>query len=183
VSAARAVALTVVALLSSGCLVLSLQPVYDDRSIAWDEALLGEWRDEEDNVEVTVERGEWRSYRIRYKRPADEGEFTAHLTAVDDTYYLDLMPLRGQDHGPVLIPGHLVLRLMRDDEGWQVEAIDYDRARARLMQGSKNGLAAALDQRQNVVRTGGTSELRRWLRTATEDDFSAPALFVRAQSP
>jgi hypothetical protein len=178
-----AAAVLVSAVLSCGCLVLSLHPIYDDRSIAWDESLLGEWRADEDNIDVTVERGEWRSFRIRYKRPADEGEFTAHLSAIGETYYLDLMTLRGQDHGPVLIPGHMLLRLTREDEGWQVSGLDYDRARARATIAAKGGPSSALDQRQYVVLTGPTSELRRWLGQAGDEEFSAPALFKRVSRP
>jgi hypothetical protein len=170
-----------VALLSSGCLVLSLQPAYDDHSIAWDEALLGEWRNAEDNVQVRVERGEWRSYRVHYTHPVEEAEFSAHLTAIGDAWFLDLMPLRGKDYGAVLIPGHIILRLARDGERWQVSALDYDRLRATVKAGGRVSPTTAFDQRQNVVLTGTTASIRQWLRTATEEDFSAPAMFERAR--
>ncbi|MBI2222381.1 MAG: hypothetical protein HYU53_14385 [Acidobacteria bacterium] len=165
--------------LSAGCLVLSLHPAYDDQTIAFDEALLGEWRATEDNVQVIVERGEWRSYRIQYKHPVAESVFTAHLTAVENTYYLDLMPLRGVEHGTGLIPTHIILRLTRDGERWHVAAIDYDRARALPGRTARGRVAAALDERHNVVLTGATPAIRSWLRAREERDFSAPATFER----
>lgn len=165
-------------LVSAGCIVLSLQPAYDHEAIAWDAALLGEWQDQEDNVKVTVERGEWRSYRLRYQHPVEDSEFTGHLTIVDGVYFLDLMPLRGLDSGAVLIPGHLVLKLERDGPRWTVSALDYDRARSRLAE-AHGDLRAALDERQNVVLTGSTRALRQWLRTRGEKDFTGPATFER----
>jgi hypothetical protein len=169
----------VAAALSQGCLVVSLQPAYDSLSLAWDDGLVGRWKSVEDNVEVTVEPGEWRSYRIHYKHPVEESDFTGHLTALGDTYYLDLMPLRGHEYGAALVPAHIILRLARDGERWRVSAIDYDRARAALARG-RAGVASAMDERHNVVLTAATPALRRWLRTSTEQDFSAPATFERA---
>lgn len=173
-------ALLAAAVLSSGCLVLSLHPAYDDGSVAWEEGLLGTWRNAEDNVEVAIERGEWRSYRVHYKHPVEEAHYTAHLTAIGDSWFLDLMPLRGEDHGAVLIPAHLIVRVRRIGERWQVAAIDYDRARAAIREGRRQAPPSVLDQRHNVVLTADTEALRRWLRGASDDDFSAPATFERA---
>lgn len=181
--AVAAVAVLACALVSSGCLVLSLQPAYSDESIAWDGALLGRWKDAEDNVEVTIERGEWRSYRVHYTHPVDELDFTGHLTFVGNSLYFDLMPLRGQDFGPVLIPGHLIVRLQRDGGAWLVSGLDYDRARAALKKGGLPGAASAMDQRQNVVLTGSTAELRDWLRGRPAADFTEPARFEKVVVP
>jgi len=166
-------------LASSACLVLSLQPAYDQESIAWDEGLLGQWRDAEDNVEVTIDRGEWRSYRVHYKHPVEEADFTGHLTAIGDAHFLDLMPSRGLDYGAVLIPAHLVLKIDRDGERWHASALDYDLLRATRRTGRVPPQGATFDQRQNVVLTGSTTALRNWLRTRAEKDFSAPATFER----
>ena len=38
-----------------GCLVLSLQPAYDDDSLAWDPALVGTWRDADDNASLKID--------------------------------------------------------------------------------------------------------------------------------
>lgn len=174
----RAAAALAAAALSSGCLVISLQPVYDDQAVAFDEALLGRWRSAEDNVEVTVERGEWRSYHVHYKHPVEEADFTARLTAIGDRYYLDLMPVRGLDYGVVLIPAHLVVKLARAGDKWTVSALDYDRLRAQLKGGRHAGVAT-FDQRQNLVLTGSTAELRKWFRDREDEDFTAPATFER----
>lgn len=172
-------ALVAAAVLSQGCVVVSLQPSYDDQSIAWDDGLVGRWSDAEDKVEVTIERGEWRSYRVHYKHPVEEADFTGRLTVIGDTHFLDLMPAKGLDYGAVLIPAHLVLRVSRDGDRWQVSSLDYDGLRAALKNGRLSGRTATVDQRQYVVLTGSTEALRNWLRTRTEKDFDAPATFER----
>jgi hypothetical protein len=174
----RWLGLLLAAAMLQGCVVVSLQPVYDDDTLAWEDGLLGRWRDAEDNVEVTVERGEWRSYKVHYKHPVEEADFTARLTAIGDAYFLDLMPVRGLDYGAVLIPAHLVVRVARDGDKWRVSGLDYDRLREQVKAGRQPAFATT-DQRQNVVLTGSTAALRAWLRARDEKDFTAPATFER----
>ena len=54
------------AMLSSGCLVLALQPAYNAESVVFDEALIGEWENADDGTSATIERGEWRAYKVTY---------------------------------------------------------------------------------------------------------------------
>lgn len=175
----RLASLVLAVLLSQGCLVLSLQPAYDDKSVAWDEGLVGRWRDAEDNVEVMIEAGEWRSYRVHYKHPVEEADFTAHLTIVDDTHFLDLMPARGLDYGAVLVPAHLVVKIVRDGDRCRVWSLDYDRLRAAVKAQRAGNAGATFDARQNVIVTRPTDALRAWLRSRTDEDFDAPATFER----
>ncbi len=174
----RFIGVIVGATLLQGCVVLSLQPAYDDESLAWDDALIGHWRNAEDNVEVTVERGEWRSYKIHYKHPAEGADFSARLTAIGDSYFLDLMPIRGLDYGAVLVPAHLVVRIAREGEKWTVSGLDYDRLRTQIKAG-RLATFATFDERQNVLLTGTTQAIRTWLRGRSQSDFTAPAIFER----
>ena len=91
------------AALASGCLVLSVNPAYDDNTLAWDPDLIGQWDDAEDKASIAIERGEWRWYRARYRRPIETGELTGSLTIVGNERFLDVMPARGLDRGSFLI--------------------------------------------------------------------------------
>lgn len=175
----RLASLLVAALLSHGCLVISLQPAYNDESVAFDEGLIGEWRDAEDNVQVTIARGEWRSYRVHYKHPVEEADLTAHLTVIGDTHYLDLMPARGLDYGAVLIPAHLIVKIAREGNEARVWSLDYEALGAAAKAGRLARSIATFDQRQNLVLTRSTQALRDWLRTRTDKAFDAPATFER----
>ena len=51
------VSLLLSALLSSGCLVGSLQPFYEADTLEFDEALLGEWENRDEGTVIQVDRG------------------------------------------------------------------------------------------------------------------------------
>jgi hypothetical protein len=180
-------ALTVVlalaaAMSASGCLVLSVNPAYDDTTIAWDQGLIGHWIDADDKSSLVIERGEWRSYRIHYEHPIETGDLTGYLTIVGDERYLDVMPARGQDRGSFLIPVHAVLRVRLKGDTLELSPLSYDWF-AESLRAAKPiaGLDAALDQKENALITTPTSRLREWLRLqdAAGPAVGAGAVFTR----
>lgn len=159
---------------ASGCLVLSLNPVYDDETIGWDPALIGSWRDNEDNVTIDIEADEWKSYRIRY----------VHVTTVGDERYVDLTPVRGKDHGSFLVPIHASLRMRLDGDTLEVTPLSYDWFIDRARRGAAvSGLSYRFDQKSNALVTSSTKALRGWLRRQPADGpmFGAPAVFTRVK--
>jgi hypothetical protein len=165
-----------------GCLVLSLHPAYDDRTIAWDPTLLGSWLDADDKVTMDVERSEWKSYRITYVHPVETATVTGHLTMIGDARYLDVMPARGEDRGSFLVPAHAILRVRLESDRLELTPLSYDWFAGRL--GSRApiaGLSAVKDQKDNALIVSPTSRLRGWLRIlpATGPMFGASAVFTR----
>jgi hypothetical protein len=167
---------------SSGCLVLSLQPAYDDRSIRDDPALVGTWVDEEDKVSATLAAGEWRSFRVTFTDAFGTREFTGYLTEIDGVRVLDVMPERGKDAGPLLVPTHTLMRIAVHEDALTVEALSYDWLAPRVRRGGVRGLTATMDQRGNVVITSPTRALRAWIAKAPPGAFGAPARFVKKGS-
>lgn len=182
----RALLLAVAVVLSPGCLVLSLHPAYDEDSLGWDPALVGTWIDVDDNASLQIERGEWRSYRIRYVHPIESGDLTGYLTFVGDDRYLDVMPARGEDRGAFMIPVHALLRIRFDGDTLELTPLSYDwffdrlRARAPIP-----GLSVTLDQKENALISSPSAKLRNWLRVQppTTPVFGAAAVFTRKPSP
>jgi hypothetical protein len=169
----------VTAVASSGCLVLTLQPAYDDQSVAFEEALLGQWENAEDGTRATIERGEWRSYKITYVERTTTRVFQGNLTKIGASTFLDLTEMRGADPGPFLVPVHAVARIMVKGETLDVALLDYDwfmRAMARKTLGR---LSTAVDDRRNAVITATTGELRRWFAQTPGAAFAAPARFTK----
>jgi hypothetical protein len=165
-----------------GCLVLSLNPVYDDTTIAWEPALIGHWVDAEDKASLEIERGEWRSYRVRYEHPIETGELTGYLTIIGNDKYLDLMPVRGQDRGSFIIPVHAFLRMKLDGDRLELAPPSYDWFFDRLRAGTPiEGLAATLDQKENALITSPVGAIRTWLRLQPADGpmVGAAATFTR----
>ena len=168
-----------------GCLVLSLHPAYEDESIGWEPALLGTWEDVEDNASLVIERGEWKSYRIRYVHPIERGELTGYVTSIGDDRYLDVMPIRGEDRGAVVIPVHAIVRMQLAGNRLELTPLSYDwladRVRART---AIPGLAITLDQKENALITSPAARLRGWIRKQPRDGtmFGAGAVFIRKQA-
>jgi hypothetical protein len=178
----RALALTLALLATPGCLVVSLHPSYDDDSLVWDPALLGTWENAEDRASLQIERADWKSYRIRYVYPIENGELTGYLTTVGDDRFLDVMPARGQDRGSFLVPVHAVLRVRLADEQLELTPLSYDWFVDHARSGRKiPGLDVTLDQKENALIVSPTVALRTWLRGQVSSGpmFGAPATFVR----
>jgi hypothetical protein len=183
----RTFALLLVLAASSGCLVVGVNPVYDNDTIGFNPALLGDWRDTEDNASMLIERGEWKSYRVHYVHPIETGDVTGYLTAIGDARYLDVMPSRGQDRGSFLVPVHALLRVTLDGDRLELTPLSYDwffdRLRRRSGIPGTPRLDAALDQKENALLVAPTAALREWLRRQPADGpmFAAPAVFTRKQ--
>lgn len=179
--AALAAAL-VIAVGSPGCLVLGLDRFYDEPAIAFDERLLGSWRDAEGNVTATVERSDWRSYRIQYVHPTETGMLTGYLFKEGSTTYLDVTPVRGKDFGSFVIPAHAVLRVVVSADGNEVTAtpLSFDWFVKSL---AEKTLPASLrptkGERDQILLAATRPELQAWLagRTPTDPAFGVEAVF------
>ena len=181
----RRAALVLAAVLSSGCLVVSLQPAYDDKTVAFDEALLGKWSDAEDQLQATIERGEWRSYRITYVDHSTTKTFQGNLTKIGPAQYLDLTESRGEDPGPFLIPVHGLYRLEINGNTLTAAPLDYGWFTRAMQQKALAHLNVSFDDRRNAVIAAPTADLRRWLAKppAGAEVFAAPMTFERVTAP
>lgn len=172
-------ALIVIATSTQACLVLGLDRFYDEPSITFDERLLGNWRDADDNVTVTVERSDWRSYRIQYVHPTETGALTGYLFKQGSVIYLDLVPVRGKDFGSFVVPAHGLVRVTfgTDPREVTVAPLSFDwfakgppeRTSLRPMKG----------ERDQILLAASGPELHGWLksRPATDPAFGPDAIF------
>jgi len=177
-------ALVLLAILTAapGCLVLSVNPVYDDESMAWDPGLVGAWEDQDDKASLQIDRGEWNSYKIHYVYTIETGDVTGYLTTIGNERFLDVTTMRGEDRGSFLVPVHAILRVRLEGDTLQLTPFGYDWFYDRVgHQKPVPGLASVLDQKQNALIVAPTSALRTWIRTQPPDGpmFGAAATFVR----
>jgi hypothetical protein len=164
---------------SSACLVVTLQPSYDDQSLVFEEGLLGQWENAEDGTRATVERGEWRSYKITYVDRTVTRTFQGNLTKVGASTFLDLTEMRGADPGPLLVPVHTLARITLKDDVLEGALLDYDWFMRAMSRKALGRLSTAVDDRRNAVITGATADIKRWLAQTPPDAFAAPATFTR----
>lgn len=178
----RATLLAFVLATTPACLVVSLHPVYDDDSLAWNPALLGIWQSQDDETMLRVEQDEWRSYRIHYQHPIETGELTGYLTAVGDALYMDVMPARGPDRGAFVVPVHAVVRIRVGEGRLELTPLSYDWVFDRAKKGGAiGGLSVTIDQKQNALIVSPTATLRQWLpaQRAEGPPFGATTVFVK----
>lgn len=177
----RACAVLGLAVLSSACLVVSTQPFYDARSIEFDEALIGRWENADDRTLITVERGEWKSYKVTYPARSGPVVYTGHLTRVGDSRVLDLTPAHSVDPASLLIPAHLAVRVQLLGDTLAVTGLDYDWFFKEAEQGRHPRLRPVFDGRRNVLLTADTAALRSWLAAQARggEMFSDEIRFVR----
>jgi len=168
------------ALFSSACLVVSLQPVYEPETIAFDPVLLGTWVAADDEMSVSFERAEWHSYHVTIAERDNHSRLSARLTRVGEQLYLDLSPLDGADVAPLVLPVHVLYRLDLHDDELSLADLNYEQLE-RLARDGTAGLPMTVDARKNVVITASTAELRRWLvaHAADEGLFAAPTSLRR----
>ena len=172
-------ALLLAATVSSGCLVLALQPAYDSESVVFDEALIGRWENADDGAKAAIERGEWRSYKVTYTDRFSTRTFQSNLTKISTATVLDLTEMRGVDPGPYLVPVHGVFRIRVSGDTLTASPLDYVWFMRAMTKKTLRRLAVAVDDRRNIVMTAPTSEIRRWLAGAPDAAFSAPMTFQK----
>jgi len=175
--------LALTAVLSSGCLVISLHPAYDDEAIGWDPQLVGAWEDPDDKASMQIERAEWKSYRVHYAHPSESGDLTAYLTSIDDERYLDLTPARGEDRGSFVVPVHLVLRVQLEGDRLELTPLSYDWFADRLRAHRTPPVPTVFDQKQNTLIVAPTAQLRSWFRAQPKESaiWGAAATFTRVK--
>jgi len=168
---------------SSGCLVISLQPAYEDDWLAWDPNLLGTWRDADDNVSIAIDAAEWRSYRVHYEHPSEKGDVSGFLTIIGDDRYLDLMPARGADRGSFVLPVHVILRAELTGDQLVLTPLSYDWFADRLRAHRTPPVPTVFDQKQNTLIVAPTAQLRSWFRAQPKESaiWGAAATFTRVK--
>ena len=168
-------------LASPGCIVVAIQHFYDETALTFDERLIGAWADTDDHVTVTVERGEWRSYRITYDHPTEKGVLTGFLFKSNGQLYLDLMPIRGVDQGSFTVPAHALVRI-GVGAAVTVSPLRFAWFDAQLAGHALPALlGAARGERSQLVLGATSAALGKWLaaRAAADPAFGPDATFKK----
>jgi hypothetical protein len=183
-SGLRLALIAVLAVLSSGCLVLSFHPLYETDALAFDDRLLGTWESEETSSVAVVEAGEWRSYRIKYTDRAGTTSLKGYLTDLGGTRFLDVTPSYGLEQSLLFAPLHGFCRIELSGARLLATPIDYDWALRSIDEKGLAGLPAMLDERQNVVITATGKAFREWMRSQIESgSLGAPIAFTKRPTP
>ena len=138
---ARLATLLMVAVLLSGCDVVSIYPLYDDLTLSFVPELLGSWKagDDETWIFTSGKKNMYRLVVVRElqaqdaeKTAIEETKFEAAVVRLAGRLFLDLM---SDDHGSTGAPAHIFARIeLRDDvlrigwlnDSWMKEKLKTD---------------------------------------------------------
>ncbi len=159
-----------VMILTTGCWVRSLHPIYTEKDLVFDEKLVGTWetvdKDDGETATMIFHRSGKTSYRLTYGEKDDTAVFDAHLTRIGNHAFLDLYPELPADYKGVdaahVVRTHGIVRI----------SVGKDEARFSLL--NHGWLKGTLEKKKiilahdivdgSVVLSASTNELRDFLK-------------------
>lgn len=167
-------------LLVSGC-VPSLHPLYTDKDVVFDPALVGVWAPDNDDKEnwAFTKEGE-NAYALVYTdKDGKTGPFNAHLVKVDSAQFLDLYPaepkLEENDfYKAHLVPAHTFLLVSQTKPNLRLAVLNADWLKRFL---AANPAAIRHEEADGrIVLTAQPKDLQRFLlaNLKTKDAFNEP---------
>jgi hypothetical protein len=117
-------------LLLSGC-IPSLNPIYTEKDIIFNEKVVGIWSSGESTETWDLQRRDEKSYQLTYTdREGKRAQFVAHLAMVEGTRFFDIFPEPGEAVKPGFyrihqVPIHTIYLVKEVGEKVVLSAIDH----------------------------------------------------------
>jgi hypothetical protein len=156
------------AALLSGCLVTSVAPFYAVKDLTFEPGLVGEWRNEPDDL-WKFEKAGTNAYRLAYTSAGKTVVMQVHLFKISEQSFLDLFSSEQSDEvQPPPIPSHLLLRIFQFTPTVRMALMDYDWLKELLEKEPKalrHHLVRGSDKPDDVrlVLTADTQELQQFV--------------------
>ena len=178
------IVLALLLLSALGCYVQSIQPLYDDKNMAFDPELVGTWvADEDEEYVFTVSDTTRGMYTMISEVSGSRARFEAVLLELGGAAFLDIYPEAPQtdntfymDH---LLRVHNILRVEMDADTLWVS--DFDAEWMQTQMDKKRLRLAHVPLDGAILLTGSTGELQSFVQkhAKTAEAFSEPAKFIR----
>jgi hypothetical protein len=157
-----------------GCLP-SLNPLYTDKDLIHDPALLGAWVEENDDTNKkerswTFTKEDEHAYKLEIKEGERQSPFGAHLLKLGGQRYLDICPAdtgsegaRHEDlYNSLILPGHLFMKVKRIEPVLEMQALNGDWLE-KFLQANPKALPHQKLKEGPLVLTGSTEELQAFV--------------------
>ncbi|HEV8544369.1 MAG TPA: hypothetical protein VGR78_18420 [Verrucomicrobiae bacterium] len=175
---------SLIVLLFAGC-IPSLQPLFTEKDLVFEETLLGSFSEEKQDPSTwTFSRGEDRGYHLVIKDGNKRSPLSAHLFKVDGKLYLDLYPENeGFEDWPrddffksTLVPAHIFFAVSDISPILRFRALQEDWLKEYL-QKTPNAVPHTLVENSRLVFTGTTEQMQSFLKKAAGEKgaWSEPA--------
>jgi hypothetical protein len=169
----------------AGC-VPTLNPIYTDKDLVFDPAVLGTWLQEKSSIEWKFSKRDDTSYDMVFTdNGGRQGHFIARLAKVQGTTFLDLYPqepdLDTTDFYKLhLLSIHTVYLVKATEPNLQLAAIDGKWLQTYLTENPSAIQHAEFDKGKLI--TAPTAELQAFL-VEHKDKFTGDLKLVRAKKP
>lgn len=161
--------LMAVALLS-GCVTQSIHPLYDERTMVFEESLLGSWGDDEAVWSFSADGAG--GYDLLHTDDEATIEASAHLVRLDDHLFLDVIidelpEGSGELHEALLLPLHTVFRVGEIGDRLITSSLRWNWLEERLRDNPGEIAHTFVDDR--ALLTDDTEALQRFFRDHAAD--------------
>lgn len=193
----RTVLALVLAIAMAGCSIPSLHGIHTPETIRDDAGLAGLWADTGHEVVVRIDRPAEAEFEATIvampddaKKTATPMSFDVRLVQLGETMFADLV-LNKQErqaamerHQTMVVRTHQFLKFAREGDTLRVWALDFEKVRDGLLDGSLPVAHAVLDDSDgsaDLVLTATTAELQAFLRGRAGDErlWAGPAVLQR----
>jgi hypothetical protein len=181
-------AIMLLAVMLTGCVVLSTDAIVPADRPTLDPRFFGAWQEVNGTDHAVITRGDSGAYAIEYSSDCKAGRFAARLGPLGGRTVLDMWPTPGDKDIPdpypsFMIPGHLMLVVELKGDELRVAALQPDTLGRALENGDvKLPFVRAKDQ---LILNGSTAQMRAALAPylARAGALSEPTLFRREAAP
>jgi len=159
-----------VAIFLTGC-VPSLHPLFTDKDLVFDQALVGTWVDEDGKSTWTFQQSGDNSYELVYTENEEAAKFQAHLLKLGGFLFLDIFPEEsGMKNGlykGLLIPAHGFSRIWIEGDSVRLAYLDSDWLKQMIDQKKVKIDHDFIDQ--GIILTAQTKDLQKFALKYAED--------------
>ena len=160
----------------TGCLPTSINPLYTDKDLVFDPALVGVWSEKEESKETwSFEKAGEKEYKVLYTEDDGKtGQFEGHLLKIGDTRFLDLFPdesgieemKRGGFYKVHFLRTHSFLKVAQIEPALQLTALDLKWLREFLKTNPKAIRHEKIGEGDDaqIVLTDSTPELQKFVQ-------------------
>lgn len=163
-----------IALLIVSC-VQSLHPLYTEKDLVFEPALVGTWAGEGGNLWIFLKSGE-KAYELIYVEKESPAKFLAHLVRLDKFLFLDLFPespdLKNDLQQAHLLNTHTFSRVWLDGDTLRLAMLEHDWIRTMIDQKKTTIKHERLDNR--IVLTASTKELQNLIGKHGDNNEAFP---------
>jgi len=169
-----------VCLTLAGC-VPSLNPLYTEKDLTFDPALVGVWSEQDDSQETwAFEKAGEKQYKLVYTDKGKTGEFEVRLLKLGGTLYLDLFAegdglkdsKRNDFYLSHFIPGHTFAKVTQIGPTLRMAFMNPDWLK-KLLEKDPKAIGHQLIGEDRIVLTAPTRELQEFVLKHAKEAFGS----------